>query len=207
MTSSNQPRSTPQFVLLVFGKPTSADLPQASWYRVEDRATVIAAAQSLKLSVLDIQADGDRALLEGVHEGVLKGAGRIIVGSVTPDVYKRIEEYAAKATGALAVKGSNDVAAVSKVASEQSTNASSTGKPEKSATATNPWETLRVGSRVLAAYWDEAQEFAGFYLATVKRIDSGEFTVEWLDSPDYPPFKVPPKNLAVPHPEFRHLRR
>ena len=76
MTSSNQPKPTPQFVLLVFGKPTSADLPQASWFRAEDRATVIAAAQSLKFCVLDIQTDGDRAMLQGVHEGVLKGTGR-----------------------------------------------------------------------------------------------------------------------------------
>ncbi len=78
--TSKQATPTPQFVLLVFGKPTSADLPQASWFRAEDRAAVVAAAQSLKFSVLNVQADGDRSLLEGVHEGVLKGAGRIVVG-------------------------------------------------------------------------------------------------------------------------------
>ena len=64
-------------------------------------------------------------------------------------------------------------------------------------------ETLRVGARVLAAYWNEKREFEGFWLATVKRIDHGEFTLEWFDSPEYPAFKSRPQDIAVPHPEFR----
>jgi len=56
---------------------------------------------------------------------------------------------------------------------------------------------------VLAAYWNEKNEFDGFWLATVKRIESGEFTLEWVEAPKFPPLKAPPKNIAVPHPEFR----
>ena len=78
--------------------------------------------------------------------------------------------------------------------------AESTSKPE---TPPNPWETLRVGARVLAAYWNEKREFEGFWLATVKRIEKGEFTLEWFQEPEYPAFKSRPKNIAVPHPEFR----
>ena len=37
-------------------------------------------------------------------------------------------------------------------------------------------ETLRVGARVLAAYWNEKREFEGFWLATIKRIDHDEFS-------------------------------
>ena len=64
-------------------------------------------------------------------------------------------------------------------------------------------ETLRIGARVLAAYWNEKREFEGFWLATVKRIDHGEFTLEWFEYPDYPTFKSRPQDIAVPHPEFR----
>ena len=64
-------------------------------------------------------------------------------------------------------------------------------------------ETLRVGARVLAASWSEKREFEGFWLAAVKRIEPGEFTLEWFDSPEYPPFKSRPQDIAVPHPEFR----
>ena len=64
-------------------------------------------------------------------------------------------------------------------------------------------ETLRVGARVLAAYWNEKREFEGFWLATVKRIEAGEYILEWFDAPGYPPFKSRPQDIAVPHPEFR----
>ena len=70
------------------------------------------------------------------------------------------------------------------------------------ARAPSPWEALRVGSRVLAAYWNEKWEFEGFWLATVKRIENGEFTLEWFDA-DYPAFKSAAKNVAMLHPEFR----
>jgi len=79
----------------------------------------------------------------------------------------------------------------------------STSKPEDTVATPNPWETLRVGARVLAACWNEKREFEGFWLATVKRFDKGEFTLEWFQAPEYPAFKSRPKNIAVPHPEFR----
>jgi hypothetical protein len=55
----------------------------------------------------------------------------------------------------------------------------------------------------LAAYWNEKREFEGFWLATIKRIDRDEYTLEWFDAPEYPPFKSRPQDIAVPHPEFR----
>ena len=239
MTSSTPTKAIPTPALLVYGKPTNPDLPQASWFRAEDRPTVAAAALSLRFSVLDIQTEAERALTVGVHEGVLKGNGRMIVGSVTPEVYKRIEEYGAKASPTAAATGASEKADGNNPTSEQTMNLEATGvaasllrpqgggsastatktivaaspaapapgKPEKAAAAATPWETLRVGSRVLAAYWSEAREFEGFWLATVKRVEGGEFTLEWLESPEYPPFKAPAKDIAVPHPEFRHLRK
>ena len=60
---------------------------------------------------------------------------------------------------------------------------------------------MRVGARVLAAYWE--REFEGFWLATVKRIDRDEYTLEWFDAPEYPPFKSRPQDIALLHPEFR----
>ena len=58
-------------------------------------------------------------------------------------------------------------------------------------------------ARVLAAYWIDKREFEGFWLATVKRIENGEFTLEWFESPEYPAFKSRPQDIAVPHPEFQ----
>jgi len=217
MTSPTQQKSMPVPAILVYGTPTSPELTQASWFRAEDKVAAKAAAEVLKFSVIDIQTEAEKALTIGVHEGVLKGSGRMIVGSVSSEAYRRIENYVARVAGAEAsASPTNSEAAAAKALSEQHMNqpaarttssapaAASTSKPENpNVSPPNPWETLRVGARVLAAYWNEKREFEGFWLATVKRIDKGEFTLEWFQAPEYPAFKSRPKNIAVPHPEFR----
>src|SRR5271166_1884090 len=99
MTSATQPKPNSVPAILVYGTPSGPALTQASWFRAEDKEAVKAAAEALKFSVIELQTDADRALAAGAHEGVLKGSGRMIVGSVTPEVYRRIEEFARKATG------------------------------------------------------------------------------------------------------------
>ena len=216
MTNVAQAKPNPLPAILVYGTPGGPALTQASWFRAEDKEAVKAAAEALKFSMIELQTDADRALAAGAHEGVLKGSGRMIVGSVSAEVYRRIEEHVRKGAGAPDPSKSENVAATTRSASEQNTNigaatpissaparaisaAAATDKPD-SATAR---ETLRVGARVLAAYWNEKREFEGFWLATVKRIDHGEFTLEWFESPEYPPFMCRAQNIAVPHPEFR----
>ncbi len=130
MTSAQQPKLIPIPALLVYGKPTSPDLPQASWFPPEDRTTVVAAAQSLKFAVLEIRTEAEKALIVGVHEGVLKGAGRMIVGSITPEVYKRIEEYVAKASPALVTAAANEGAARANPLTEQNKNIPRLAGPE-----------------------------------------------------------------------------
>ncbi len=211
MTNVAQAKPNPLPAILVYGTPSGPALTQASWFRAEDKEAVKAAAEALKFSVIELQTDAEKALAAGVHEGVLKGSGRMIVGSVSAEVYQRIEEHVRKGAGAPDPSQPENAAAT---ASEQNTNigaaispgpapaslaAPAIDKPD-SATAR---KTLRVGARVLAAYWSEKREFEGFWLATVKRIDHGEFTLEWFDSPEYPAFKSRPQDIAVPHPEFR----
>src|SRR5271163_3387865 len=98
MSTATQPKPVP--AILVYGTPTSPELTQASWFRAEDKQAAKAAAETLKFSVIDIQTDAERALTVGVHEGVLKGSGRMIVASVTSEVYRRIEDYVRKTSGA-----------------------------------------------------------------------------------------------------------
>jgi hypothetical protein len=202
--------------LLVYGTPSSPALTQASWFRAEDKEAVKVAAEALKFSVIELQTDADKALAAGAYEGVLKGSGRMVVGSVSTEVYRRIEEHVGKAAGAPdPSKPDNAAATMTKSPSEQSTNNGAAGgitigpsratpaapasdKPDSAPAR----ETLRIGARVLAAYWNEKREFEGFWLATVKRIDHAEYTLEWFDA-DYPAFRSRPQDIAVPHPEFR----
>jgi hypothetical protein len=208
MTSATQPKATPLPAILVYGTPSSPTLTQASWFRAEDKEAVKAAAEALKFSVIELQTDAEKGLTAGVHEGVLKGSGRMIVGSVSAEAYRRIEDYVRKGSGADGpTQPENATATTTKPASEQNTNTPGPAPLPTTgpvlASAPTPWETLRVGARVLTAYWNEKREFEGFWLATVKKIDHGEFTLEWFDAPEYPTFKRPPKNVAIVHPEFR----
>ncbi len=208
MTTPTQPKPTPVPAILVYGTPSGPALTQASWFRAEDKEAVKAAAEALKFSVIELLTDADRALAAGAHEGVFKGSGRMIVGSVSAEVYRRIEEHVRKAAGTPDTSKPDSAAATTtKPASEQTKNlpipASAVARKPDLASSPNPWAALRVGARVLAAYWNEQREFEGFRLATVKRIENGEFTLEWFDTPEYPAFKSAPKNVAIAHPEFR----
>ena len=217
MTTPTQPKPNPVPAILVYGTPSGPAMTQASWFRAEDKEAVKAAAEALKFSVIELRTDADRALAAGAHEGVLKGSGRMIVGSVSSEVYRRIEEHVRKAASRpRRVQPEIAAAATTKPVSEQNMNTSGAGptspgpsrvtpaapaidKPDSAAAR----ETLRVGARVLAAYWNKKREFEGFWLAIVKRIDHDEFTLEWLEAPEYPAFKSRPQDIAVLHPEFR----
>jgi hypothetical protein len=217
MTTATQPKSTPVPAILVYGTPSSPELTQASWFRAEDKEAAKAAAKELKFSVIELQTDTEKALTTGVHEGVLKGSGRMMVGSVSSEVYCRIAEFAGKGASASdPSRPENAAATTTKPISEQNTNNSATGATSPAPLRASPAtptiskpdsgtarETLRIGARVLAAYWNERREFGGFWLAIIKRIEGGEFTLEWFDAPDYPAFKSRSQDIAVPHPEFR----
>jgi hypothetical protein len=148
---------------------------------------------------------------------VIKASGRMIVGSVSAEVYRRIEEHVRKGAAASdPTKPETAAATTTKPASEQNMNicapapvsrepsAATSAAPASSKPDSAPArETLRVGATVLAAYWNKKREFEGFWLANVKRIEPGEYTLEWFESPESPPFKSRPQNIAVLHPEFR----
>jgi hypothetical protein len=207
MPHPTPPKPAPVPAVLVYGAPTNPTLTQASWFRAEDKEAVKAAAKELKFSMIELHNDADRALAAGAHEGVLKGSGRMIVGSVSSEVYRRIEEHVRKVAGGPDTSKPDAATATAKPISEQNMNLPPSArlandKPDL-ASPPNPWEALGVGAKVLAALWDEKQEFAGFWLATVKRIEKGEFTLEWFEWPEYPAFKSPAKNVAIAHPEFR----
>jgi hypothetical protein len=215
MTTATQPKPDPLPAILVYGTPNGPAMTQASWFRAEDKEVVKAAAEALKFSVIELQTDADRALAAGAHEGVLKGSGRMIVGSVSAEVYRRIEEHVRKAAAGPDSSKAETATATTKPVSEQTKNIGAVGPNSPAPSHATPAvptsgkpdstparETLRVGARVLAAYWNEKREFDGFWLAIIKRIDREEYTLEWFDTPE-PAFKSRPQNIAVLHPEFR----
>jgi hypothetical protein len=209
MINSNPSKTDPKAAIIVYGRQHAEGLPQAAWFRAEDKQAAKASAAEMKLSVIELKSDAEKALAVGVHEGVLKGSGRMIVGAVEPEVYRRIEEHVSKQPAGTAAPKSADASS-----SEVSASAAAAGKTGADAVAAsgdtgpvapNPtlsWQSLRVGDSVLAAYWNEKREPEGWWVATVARIDGNEFVLRWPNEPQYPVFKRAPKHVAILHPEF-----
>jgi hypothetical protein len=127
MPDATNPKPKPSPAILVYGAPTNPELTQASWFRTEDKVAAKAAAETLKFSVLELRADVEKGLTAGVHEGVLKGSGRMIVGSVSSEVYRRIIDHVGETSGADASpKASLPQQAAAEPAKEQNMNVAST---------------------------------------------------------------------------------
>jgi hypothetical protein len=221
MTKPEQPKPLPLPVLLLYGKPASPDLPQASWFRGEDRQAVTAAAQALKYSILDIATDADRALIAGVHEGVLKGNGRVIAGSVSPEVYKRIEDHVRKLAIASAAPAANAEITGANTSVEQNTNTTEKGpatplvahpmptaptsKTEAESAAApscDAWDALRVGAHVVGKYWDDDGTPYGWWIGVLTAVNGNDFIIRWPDEPKKSPLKIERKHVAILHPDF-----
>ena len=139
MTNATQSKPNPLPAILVYGTPSGPALTQASWFRAEDKEAVKAAAEALKFSMIELQTDADRALAAGAHEGVLKGSGRMIVGSVSAEVYRRIEEHVRKGAGGPdPSRPENAAATTTRSASEQNTNISAAGPISPGTLSCNP---------------------------------------------------------------------
>jgi hypothetical protein len=207
MTNATLPKPNPLPAILVYGTPSGPALTQASWFRAEDKEAVKAAAEALKFAVIELHTDADRALAAGAHEGVLKGSGRMIVGSVSAEVYRRIEEHVRKGAGAPdASKPDNTSAATTKAATEQTKNlpgpvAPSPSKPDP-VSATDAWDALQVGSYVVGKYWETDGEPYGWWLGIIAGVDKNDFIIRWPDDPKTPPLKIERKHVAVLHPAF-----
>jgi hypothetical protein len=207
MTNTNPPKPDPKAAIIVYGRQHAEGLPQAAWFRVEDRQAAKAGAVEMKLSVIELKSDAEKALAVGVHEGVLKGSGRMIVGAVEPEIYRRIEELVSKLSPLTPspINAASAETAASAASAAKPGVAVATAPGNSDLVAPNPaqsWQALRVGDTVLAAYWNEKKEPEGWWVATVARIEGNEFVLRWPNEPQYPVFKRAPKHVAILHPEF-----
>jgi hypothetical protein len=207
MINPNPTKPDPKAAIIVYGRQHAEGLPQAAWFRAEDKQAAKAGAVEMRLSVIELKSDAEKALAIGVHEGVLKGSGRMIVGAVEPEVYRRIEEHVSKqpahATAPPDASSAETGAAGASVGKPRAVVATA---PENSArvapSPTQPWQALQVGDTVLAAYWNDKREPEGWWVATVARIEGNEFVLRWPNEPQYPVFKRASKHVAILHPEF-----
>jgi len=75
-------------------------------------------------------------------------------------------------------------------------------KPEKPATAPDPWDSLRVGSHVVGKYWEKDGTPYGWWLGVITAVDENDFIIRWPDEPKTSPLKIERKHVAILHPSF-----
>jgi hypothetical protein len=207
MTTATEPKPDPLPAILVYGTPSGLAMTQASWFRAEDKEAVKAAAEALKFSVLELQTDADMALAAGAHEGVLKASGRMIVGSVSAEVYRRIEEHVRKtASGPDASKAATVKMATTNSASEQTKNLPDPAAPstvkQDPVNPSDAWDRLEVGSYVVGKYWKSDGEPYGWWLGIIAEIDKNDFVIRWPDEPLKPGLKIERQHVAILHPTY-----
>ena len=218
MTTPSQSKPNPVPAILVYGTPSGPAFTQASWFRAEDKEAVRAAAQELKLSIIELQTDADKALAAGAHEGVLKGsAGRMIIGSVSAEVYRRIEEHVRKAAGAPDPPSRRSSWRRQPNPRQNKTRTSARRvqarrnllaqhrlrRPPTSRTA----RLLEKRCALARGSWPPTGARSVSSTASGSPPSSKSTPVSsrsnGSNSPGYPAFKSRPQDIAVPHPEFR----
>jgi hypothetical protein len=189
MIRSSKTKPNSLAAVIVFGRPNGSNLPQASWFKEAHLQEAKNAAEIMKFNVIELRTASERALANGVYEGVLKGSGRMILGSATPETYRRLEDHARKAKGTEQAPKPDENANVGALASTHNT-------------LTDPWDSLKVGSVALTAYWNDKDEPEGWWPVVVTRIDKRAFVLNYRDEPDVKIGKVERKYIALLHPDF-----
>ena len=207
MTTAAQPKPDPLPAILAYGTPSGPAMTQASWFPAEDKKAVKAAAEALKFSVIELHTDADRALAAGAHEGVLKASGRMIVGSVSAEVYRRIEEHVRKTASAPdASKAATVKMATTKAASEQNKNVPDPAAPstvkQDLVDPSDAWDRLEAGSYVVGKYWQSDGEPYGWWLGIIAEVGENDFFIRWPDEPLKPGLKIERKHVAILHPTY-----
>jgi hypothetical protein len=182
MSTTTGKEPDPSAALIVFGRLDGVELPQAAWFKKEDSQTAETAAAALKLSVIKLQSPDEKALAVGVSEGSVKSSGRILLGSVAAEIYRRIEERA-RATASNAP------------AADQS-NATPAPAPR------DAWDELQPGSIVLAIYWDKKNQEAGWWPAVITKVHADGCSLKWRESPEIPLGRLRRKHIAILHPDY-----
>ena len=85
--------------------------------------------------MIELRTDADGALAAGAHEGVLTAGGRMIVGSVLAEVYRRIEEHVRKGASADTTAQPENAAAIT-TKSAKGASADAPSQPEIAAATT-----------------------------------------------------------------------
>ena len=171
--------------LIVFGRIRGSKVDQAAVFLEKDAEAAKKAAADAGLSSLEVKTDADRNMAAALPEGAINAQGRFSLSPASPEIIAELERLLQAATG------------------QGATSASGAKSQTASATiSTDLWRQLKPGSLVLAAAFDEQDNFDGWWEAVIVRIDDGEFLVRWRDYPKEPVASRSHEYIALLHPKL-----
>jgi hypothetical protein len=188
--------------LIVFGRD-GAGKPRASWFDAMSADLALKAADLMKMRVLRIKTDEERALALQLARGRVFATGKAFTPYTRASVFSKLLELARNATAPATMAAANPEKGQSKpseVSAEQATQTAGTGpdapppKPTQPANARpKSWEEIGIGSLVLATIGRED----GWWESEVLGINGETFTLKWRDWPREPAFVRRRGDLAL----------
>ena len=171
--------------LIVFGRIRGSKVDQAAVFLKKDADAAKKAAADAGLSSLEVQTEEHRHAAAALPEGAINAHGRFSLSPASPEIIAELDRLLKAATG-------QEVTSAGGAKSE-------TALPTISA---DLWRQLKPGSLVLAAAFDEQDNLAGWWEATIVRVDDGEFLVRWRDYPKEPVASRSHEYIALLHPKL-----
>ena len=152
--------------LIVFGRIRGSKVDQAAVFLKKDTEAAKKAALDAGLSSLEVTTEEHQRVAATLPEGAINAQGRFSLSPASPEIIAELERLLKAATG------------------QEATSARSAKSETASATiSADLWRQLKPGALVLAACFDEQDNLAGWWEATIVRVDDGEFLVRWRDYP------------------------
>ncbi len=171
--------------LIVFGRIRGSKVDQAAVFLEKDAEAAKKAAADAGLSSLEVQTQADRNTAATLPEGAINANGRFSLSPASPEIIAELDRLLKAATA------------------QEATSARSAKSETASATiSADLWRQLKPGALVLAACFDEQDNLAGWWEATIVRIDDGEFLVRWRDYPKEPVASRSYEYIALLHPKI-----
>ena len=183
--------------LILFGRD-NAGKPRASWFDALSADLARKAADLMKMRVLQVETEEQRAVARQLQPGRVFENGRAFTPFARREVFSKLVEFegAHASTGS---SGATENASNGQDASAQSSGGASMSSAVSAPKSPEDWDQIGVGSVVLAE--DDPD---GWWETIVIGENGDAVTLKWRDWPSYPTFVRRRTELALLPPAQQH---
>jgi hypothetical protein len=188
-------------VLIVFGRIAGTGPDRAGWFGPPVAEPAKATAAKFGLKWLAATTFEQHELAKTLPEGLLNPQGQFSLPPTSQEIIDKLEALAAAAKNpapASAAKPADTPQAPTATAALPAATA-----PVANANPAAAWASLKIGTVVLGASYDDDGEFEGWWEAQIVGVNGNEFQLRWHGSPTTEPVTLHERRyLALIHPDY-----